>query len=379
MTHRERLMAAVSHRQPDMVPLDLGSTVDSSIVVEGYERLARHYGMEPQIQLTNQMMRTVKLEEPVLEALDIDTRGIFMGAPDRSPARIVSDYEYIDLWGCTRVRPAGGYYFDQVEFPLQGELSIADLAKYPWPDPDDPGWIRPLRQQLNWIRNHTDCAAVLAVPAPVVHPTQYLRGFVDWYMDLVRDPKLVEALFDAVFEVNLQVCKNILAELGPEADIILTADDLGAQNGPQFSMEHYNKHLKERYQTYFGTIHEMTPAKILFHTCGSVVHLMDELIGAGVDIINPIQVSAAGMDPVELNKKYGGRIAFWGAMDTQRVLPHGSVEDVKNMVEERIEQLGEGGGYVLCAVHNIQPDVPTDNVVAMFEHAREYVPSFMKG
>jgi uroporphyrinogen decarboxylase len=234
-------------------------------------------------------------------------------------------------------------------------------------------------EQLSWIRNNTDCAAVLAVPAPVVHPTQYLRGFVDWYMDFIRDPKLVDALFDRVFEINLQVCKNILAELGPEADIILTADDLGAQNGPQFSMEHYNKHLREKYEIYFGTIHDMTPAKILLHTCGSVVHLMDHLVGAGVDIINPIQVSAAGMDPVALNAKYGGRVAFWGAMDTQKVLPHGSVQEVKNMVEERIEQLGEGGGYVLSAVHNIQPDVPTDNIVAMFEHAREYVPSFMKG
>ena len=123
----------------------------------------------------------------------------------------------------------------------------------------------------------------------------------------------------------------------------------------------------------------MTPAKILFHTCGSVAHLMDDFVDMKVDILNPIQVSAAGMNPVELNKKYGGQIVFWGAMDTQKVLPHGSVQDVKRMVEERIEQLGEGGGYVLCAVHNIQPDVPTDNVVAMFEHAREYVPSYMKG
>ena len=197
MTHRERLLAAVSHEQPDMVPLDMGSTVDSSIVVEGYERLARHYGIEPQITLTNQMMRTVKVQEQVLKALDIDTRGVFMGVPDKSPAKIVSDYEYVDLWGCTRVRPAGGFYFDQVEFPLQGELTIADLAKYPWPDPDDPGWTRPLRAQLDWIRNNTDCAAVLAVPAPVVHPTQYLRGFADWYMDFIRNPKLVDAFFDA--------------------------------------------------------------------------------------------------------------------------------------------------------------------------------------
>ena len=111
MTHRERLMAAVCHEQPDMTPLDLGSTVDSSIVVEAYEGLARHYGVEPVIQLTNQMMRTVKVEEPVLKALDIDTRGVFMGTPDKSPAKVISEYEYIDLWGCTRVRAGGRLLF----------------------------------------------------------------------------------------------------------------------------------------------------------------------------------------------------------------------------------------------------------------------------
>jgi uroporphyrinogen decarboxylase len=379
MTHRERILAAISHQQPDWVPLDLGSTIDSSIVVEGYERLALRCGVEPKVELTNLMLRTVKVEEPVLKALDIDTRGVFMGAPDNSPARMVSDSEYIDLWGCTRVRPEGGYYYDQLEFPLSGDISIRDLAGYAWPDPDDPGWTRHLQSQLDWIRANTDCAAVVAVPAPMVHPTQYLRGFVDWYMDFIRDPKLLEALLDAVFEVNLQVCKNILSAVGDQADIILTADDLGTQNGPMVSHEHFVKHLRGRFETYFGTIHDMTPAKILFHTCGSVASMMDDLIGAGVDILNPIQVSAKGMDPVELNRKYGGKVVFWGAMDTQRVLPHGTVQDVKNMVEERIEQLGESGGYVLSAVHNIQPDVPTDNVVAMFEHAREYVPSFMKG
>jgi uroporphyrinogen decarboxylase len=122
----------------------------------------------------------------------------------------------------------------------------------------------------------------------------------------------------------------------------------------------------------------MSPAKLAFHCCGSVAQIIDDLIEIGVDVLNPVQTNAAGMDPATLKRKYGAKLAFWGAMDNHSVLPRGSTTDVKRMVEKRIEQLGEGGGYILSPCHNIQPDVPAENIVAMFDHAREYVPSFMK-
>lgn len=378
MTHRERVLAAINHRQPDRVPIDLGSTVDSSIVADGYIRLAKHYGITPKVEITNRMMQTVNVDEQILRNLDIDTRGVFLGVPDKSVAQELSPTEYRDAWGCVRVRPPGSHYFDQIHFPLGGEISIADIAKYPWPDPDDPGWTRHLRPRLNWIRENTDCAAVVATPAPFVHMSQYIRGFQDWYTDFILNPKRLEALFDAILEVNMQICRNILKETGQDADVILTADDLGAQNGLQVSYDHYKKYIHPRLEKYFRLIHDLSPAKILFHCCGSLVAIMEDLIQAGVDILNPVQVRAAGMDPAELKRRYGNRLSFWGAIDSQRVLPFGSTEDVKREVEMRIEQLGREGGYVLGAVHNIQPDVPVENILAMYRHAREYVPTFSR-
>ncbi|MDI6755822.1 MAG: uroporphyrinogen decarboxylase family protein [Thermodesulfobacteriota bacterium] len=376
MTHRERVLAAINHQQPDKVPLDLGSTVDSSIVVDGYIRLAQHLGIAPKIEITHRMMQTVNVEERVLRALDIDTRGLFPGAPDKSVAAELGLNQYRDAWGCVRVKPPGSYYYDQINFPLQGDISLSDIVNYPWPDPDDPGWIRHLRGRLNWIRQNTDCAAVLAVPAPFVHMSQYLRGFQDWYMDFILNPNLLDALFNAVLEVNTHICKNILKEVGQEVDIILTADDLGTQNGLQVSYAHYRNHIHPRLEKYFRLIHDLTPAKILLHSCGSLAAIIEDLIQIGVDILNPIQVSAAGMDPAVLKQRYGDRLAFWGAINSQHILPFGGVEDVKREVETRVEQLGKGGGYVLGAVHNIQPDVPVENILAMYQHAREYVPSF---
>jgi uroporphyrinogen decarboxylase len=255
---------------------------------------------------------------------------------------------------------------------------MSDIVNYPWPDPDDPGYVQGLKERLKWIRENTDCATILTLPAPFVHISQYLRGFEDWYVDLIINTKRIEALFDAVLEITMEVARQELHEVGQDVDIVICADDLGAQQSLQFSHEHYVKYVKSRHEKYFRQIHDLSPAKVLFHTCGSVAAIIEDLIETGVDILNPVQVSAGGMDPVELKKKYRGKIAFWGAMDTQSVLPHGSVDDVKKMVAERIEQMGEGGGYVLSSCHNIQPDVPLENVLAMFHYAREYVPSFIK-
>ena len=378
MTHGERLVAAISHKQPDMVPIDLCGTVDSSIVVEGYEKLKKHFGIEAENGLCHRMMRVVQVDERILRALDIDTRGIFPGAPIKGGEQELGPHRYRDAWGIERVHPEHSYYYDQISFPLSGEITISDISNYPWPDPDDPGIVQGLKERVRWIRENTDCAAILTLPAPFVHISQYLRGFEDWFCDFVLNPKILEALFDAVLEVTLQIARNALKEVGQEVDVVICADDLGTQDGLQISYDHFLKYVKPRLEKYFRQIHVLSPAKVLFHSCGSVARIIEDLIEIGVDVLNPVQVTAAGMNPVELKKKYRGRMAFWGGMDSQEVLPRGNVKEVKKMVEDLIEQMGEGGGFVLSSVHNIQPDVPLDNILAMFQHGREYVPSFAK-
>ncbi len=378
MTHRERLLAAVSHRQPDRVPIDLGGTRDSSLVVEAYEKLKNHFGIAARNKLCDRMMRVVEVDEKILQTLDIDTRAVFPGALTQSSTKDLGPDSYQDDWGVIRVHPEGSYYYDQREFPLSGEIPLSAIVRYPWPDPDDPGLIRGLKGRVQWIRENTDCAAILTLPAPFVHISQYLRGFEDWFMDFILDSRRLEALFDAVLEVTLQMAKNKLQEVGEDVDIVICADDLGTQTGLQMSREHYVKYIKPRHEKFFRQVHELSPAKLLFHTCGSVANIIDDLIEIGVDILNPVQPKAAGMDPIALKKKYRDRIAFWGGPDPQYTLPRGTVAEVKKAVEDLVEGMGEGGGYVLSSCHNIQPDVPLENILALFQHAREYVPSYAR-
>lgn len=378
MTHRERLIAALSHEQPDTVPIDFGGTVNSSIVVEGYEQIKKYFRINAENRIRQRMTRIVEIDEPILRALDIDTRAVFTGTPIVENEQEPGPRKYRDIWGIERIKPEHSFYYDQTSFPLAGEITIADIVNYPWPDPDDPGIVQGLKERVRWIRDNTDCAAILRVSSPFIHTSQYLRGFEDWYCDIALNTKIIEALFDATLEVSMQMAKHILKEVGQEVDVITCGDDLGDQRRLQIRHDHYLKYIKPRHARYFRQIHDLSPAKFLFHSCGSVASIIDDLIEIGVDAVNPVQVAAEGMNPVEFKKTYRGRMAFWGAIDTQHVLPYGSIDDVKEEVEARIEQMGEGGGYILAAVHNIQPDVPVKNILAMFQHAREYVPSFAK-
>ena len=374
MGHRERVLAALAHEQPDRVPLDLGATRDSSIVVEGYARLKAHYGVVEEDVLTSRMMRVVDVNEEILRALDIDVRGVFPGGP---PDVITGENTYRDEWGVDRVRPPGSYYYDERTFPLAGPITLSDIARYPWPDPHDSRRREGLKERVRWVRDQAGCATVLNLPSGFVHTSQYLRGFEDWYVDIAADRKLAGALYDAVLEVSLEVCRQVLQEVGPEVDVLMASDDLGVQNSLMMSPKAYRELFKPRHRRYFQLMHEMSPGKVFFHTCGSVVDILDDLVEIGVDILHPVQVTARGMEPKALKARYGDRLSFWGAIDTHRVLPRGSVAEVEAEVERRVEELGDGGGFVLGAVHNIQPDVPLENILAMYGHARHYVPSYV--
>jgi uroporphyrinogen decarboxylase len=375
MTHRERVIAALSHREPDVVPIDFASTRDSSIVVEGYERLKDHFGIQADNALTSRMMRVVDVDERILAALDTDTRGVFPATP---PELILGDGRYRDEWGAERVRPRGSFYHDQLSFPLRGDITAGDIVRYPWPDPHDPVRRQGLQERVRQIHEEAGCAAVLNLQSAFVHTSEYLRGFEDWFLDFARDRRLLGTLFDAVLDVSLAINKELLEEVGAKVDVVMASDDLGMQGGLMVSPEAYRELIKPRHRTYFQLMHDMSPAKVFFHTCGSVVDILDDLVEIGVDVLHPVQVSAAGMEPEQLKRQWGEKLAFWGAIDTQHVLPYGSVEDVRVEVECRIEELGRGGGYVLGAVHNVQPDVPIENMLAMYRHAREYRPSYAR-
>jgi uroporphyrinogen decarboxylase len=378
MTSRERVRAALRHQQPDRVPMDLGGMNSSTMVVEGYERLKRHFGVEAEVRIPDRMQRIVEIDEPILRALAIDTRRLTLGTPDAGLAADLGPRAYRDMWGVVRENPEGSYYFDLKTCPLAGEITAPDILRYPWPNPDDPGFTRGLKSRVRWIRENTDAAVVLAVPAAFVHISQYLRGFEDWFCDCVADMERLEVLFDAVMDVTLQISRNVLREVGQDVDVLFFADDLGTQDSLIVSRDLYLKHIKPRHRKFIAVLRELSPATIAFHSCGAVASLIEDFIEIGIECLNPVQVSAAGMIPADLKRKYRGRMAFWGGTDSQGTVPRGTPDEVRQMVENLIEDLGDGGGLVFANGHNIQPDVPLENVLMMFEHARAYVPSFAR-
>ncbi|MFO8007324.1 MAG: uroporphyrinogen decarboxylase family protein [Candidatus Brocadiia bacterium] len=197
----------------------------------------------------------------------------------------------------------------------------------------------------------------------------YLRGFIDFMTDLLTDEAFAAALPDKILEIRMAELGDFLEEVGDCIHVIMLGDDLGQQGGPLIAPPLYRRLVKPRHRELVQFVRQRTDACIFYHSCGSVTEFLPDLTEMGVDVINPVQVSARDMDPTRLKSRYGDRLCFWGGVDTQHVLPYGTPEEVQHEAERRIGQLGAGGGYVLNAVHNIQPDVPPENVVAMYAAA----------
>jgi uroporphyrinogen decarboxylase len=363
--------------------MDFGATRTTGATIPAYRRLRAYLGLPESpdrlVECIDLMQQLAAVEEDVLLALDVDTRGVFLGAPDGFTTRVEpagdgeeSGEESVDEWGVRRRRPRGGHYFDLVHSPLAGDPDLARLERYPWPDPADPGRYRNLRAQVDALRAAGEYAVVVSPTSGPIHITQYLRGFEDWFCDLLAEPAFAEGLFERVFAVSIAQAERALDLVGADADVVFLGDDLGTQLGTQVSPELYRRSIKPHQRRLFDVYHARSPGKVLYHTCGSVVDILPDLIEIGVDILNPVQVRARGMDPARLKREFGRHLSFWGAVDTQQVLPRGTPTEVRREVEQRIRELGPQGGYVLNSVHNVQPDVPPQNLVAMFEAGRAF-------
>jgi uroporphyrinogen decarboxylase len=366
-------MKALNHEEPDRVPLDLGGTFASTINYEAYDRLKDYLGVETPTIIASERSLIAQVEEPVLKRFDIDTRGLTAGNPERRPGAKNPDGSYEDEWGVVRRRPAEGHYM-QVGAPLQDASDLADLRGYDWPDPDDPGLTRYLSAAARTLHGGTDYAVVLSLPVGVVHQTQFLCGYVKWMTDILLNTAFMDALFEKVTEIWLRIADNLLAAAGNDIDIVFFGDDIAFQNGPMISLDDYRRRIRPWHDKIFRRLKDRMPAgaKLMYHSCGSVYLLIDQLIDMGVDVLNPIQQSAKDMDSRKLKREFGDRLAFWGGIDTHHVLPFGSTENVREEVRRRIDELAPGGGYVLNTVHNIQKDVPPQNICAMFEAALDF-------
>jgi uroporphyrinogen decarboxylase len=372
MTSRERVLAALAHTEPDRVPLDLGGTLATGINYQAYDELLAYLGIEDAWAWESLRGHTVKVAEPVRQRLHLDC--VYVGVYGPAPARVWQEGNlecYRDEWGVEWACPPGGHYYTS-KAPFAGEKSLADLNAYPWPDPTDPVWVEGLAERVEAARRLGDYAVCLNVPVGFGHQSQFLRGYEDWLTDLLLNRPFAEGLMDRVLEFQLETYRRALSVVGDRVDVVCFGDDIGFQTGPMVSPRVYAQMIAPRQRRVFETLHAHSPAPVFYHTCGSVVDMIPQLIDMGVDILNPIQVSAAGMEPARLKQEYGNDLCFWGAIDTHRVMPYGTPGEVRDEVRRRIDELADGGGYILATVHNVQHGMPVVNVVTMCEEAVEY-------
>jgi len=383
MTSRERVRAALAFREADRVPIDLGGN-QTGITKRAYEGLLEALGRTEEISIMDGVQQLAQPSEDVLDLLGVDTRYIRANAPASGggsekeelirgkPHSSITD-EFGIVWSMPRDQ---GLYHDITHHPLAGARSVRDIGAHPWPNGGDPTRFAELGERARAMVESTDKALVSGISGVVFEFGWYLLGFARFYECLAMEPGLVEAVLDRSLQYWLDFEAGFLDEVGPYLDVICVGDDLAGQSGLMMSPEVYRRLVKPRQAKLYALIHSKTNAKLWYHSCGGVREVIPDLIEIGVEILNPVQVSARGMDTADLKREFGKDIVFWGGgCDTQHVLPHGTPDDVRAEVRRRLTDLSPGGGHVFTSVHNIQPDVPAGNILAMYEAARTFRPA----
>jgi len=377
MESRERVLAAISHREPDMVPLDLGGH-QTGIHIRAYRKLIDYLGLNEEVEVMDPVQQLARVSEEVLSYLQIDTRYVWAGmfSPPVELREVKSGFwgfrdQFGVVWAMPGKRPGEGLYCDIIESPL-AEVPYEELDNYPWPQGRNEEALKGIRQYALKIRRETPYALVSGISGVIFEVCWYMRGFRQFYIDMIEQPRYVEKLLEHTYEYWTEFLAGFLGEVGDLLDVICIGDDLAMQRGPIFPPEIYRRLVKPFHRRLCTFIREKTEAKIHYHSCGAISEFIPDLIEIGVDIINPVQISARGMQPQELKKRFGDRIVFWGGgVDSQHTLPRGKPEDVRREVAFNMASFKPGGGYVFACVHNIQADVPLENLLAFWESAWE--------
>lgn len=379
MNSRERVQLALNHREADRIPFDLGATVLTSIHVKSYRQLREYLGLpKTEMRLVDIFQQVVTVDEDLRQRLKVDVRDVAPRSSGTFHIEIKDAGAYThfyDEWGIGWKMPKdGGLYYDMFYHPLQDAQTLAEIEKYPWPDPIDPARFTGLHERaLQAVEQEKQAVFLGGLSAGIMEMAAWMRGYENYFSDFANNEKLLLALMEKVLALKMAYWDNALAEVGDYADAIGEADDFAGQFRMLISPAMYRRMVKPLHKRLFDFIHARTKAKIFFHSCGAIRPVIGDLIEIGVDILNPVQVSATGMDSAELKKEFGKDIVFWGGgVDTQTILGNGTPQQVREDVKRRIEDLAPGGGFVFATVHNIQGNVPPENIMAMWETLQEY-------
>lgn len=379
MNSRERMQLALNHKEPDRVPFDLGATVLTSIHHKSYRAL-RSYLRLPEVEpdLMDIVQQIVAVDDDVYEILECDVKNVAPGSSSTFQREIkeMDGYSYFhDEWGIGWKMPIkGGWYYDMFDHPLKDAETISDIEGYSWPDPrDDARFEHFSEKAAHAAQEEKQGVFIGGISAGIMEIAAWMRGFDNYFVDFVANEKLLIALMRKVMELKMAYWDRALELVDGNVDAVHEADDFAGQYKMLISPDAYRRIVKPLHKELFDFIHARTKAKLFFHSCGSIRPVIPDLIEIGVDILNPIQVSATGMDSAELKKEFGDDVVFWGGgVDTQRVLGDGTPDEVRAETKRRILDLAPGGGFVFAAVHNIQGNVPPENIMAMWETLQEY-------
>lgn len=368
-------MLALNHKEPDRVPFDMGSGASCGISKIAYMNLLKYLGIDiKDIKITNLSYQTAAIDEVVFKKLGVDFRPLKLNKSSKWKLNIFETKDYYwfeDEWQSKRkMLKSKPLYYDVISCPLTED----NLDSYLWPDPTDNSRFEGIAEQAEeYTKNENVALVVSGIGNGFLQMGCQLFGFEPWLMMLASGHKTADDFLERYLKFKISFWDSLLKRIGDKVDVVCESDDLGMQNGPWISLNMYRKYIKPKQKALFSFIKSKTRAKTFLHSCGSIYDFIPDLIEVGIDILNPIQVSAAKMDTKVLKKEFGKDIVFWGGgVDTQRILGRGSRQQVEDEVKRRIHDLAPGGGFVFAAVHNIQSDVPPENIVAMIEALQKH-------
>lgn len=415
MTSRARVLAALSHREADRVPIDLGSTPSSGISAIAYQQFRNHIGMKPgHTRIYDVVQYLAQPEDEILDRFGVDVIDI-----GRSFNTKDTDWYDIVMPGGTRgqypvwfrpqladdkswnvyhedgtriaTMPEGAHFFDQTYFPWldaypESRERMAEsidaamdhvlwqkMVHSPWDHATEPGFWEELRNRTLELRNSTDKALMIVCGSNLFEWGTFLRRMDNFLMDLYLDRDNVRILLELLMERHMKTLENVCNAVGDIVDILRFGDDLGMDSGPFMGLDIYKELFEDHRTSLCSYVHKNSSMATYLHTCGSMYQYIPSLIDSGIDIINPVQTNCHEMEPDRLKKEFGKDIVFWGGgVDPREILNHGTPEEVKADVRRRLDIFAPGGGYVFNNIHNIMGDVPPENIEALFEAAQEY-------
>lgn len=410
MTSRERVLAAIAHKTPDRVPLDLGSTPSSGISAIAYNNLKKHLGMTGgHTRIFDVVQQVVQPEDEIIDKFGVDVIDIgrvfnetdadwydttladgsigqypVWFKPEKQPN---GDYFVFDQEGTKIARmPVGATFFDQTYFPYEddypdnydgldkamGKVLWSALVHSPWDHAAEPNFYETLRERVLKLRQSTDKALMITCGCNLFEWGTFLRRMDNFLMDIYADEENVQALVEQLMERHLASLEKVCAAVGDIVDILRFGDDLGMTTDMFMSREKYQTLFKPYHTKLNEYVHTHSNMKTLLHSCGSLYPIIPDLIEAGYDVLNPVQTSARGMDPATLKREFGKDITFWGGgCDTKSVLNRGTPDEVYDHCRRMIEIFHKDGGFVFNQEHNILPDVPPENILAMYRAVRD--------